>query len=216
MAVLTRVPVSVPEVDGTDDDFAKSAKSIGYKYMGEELERNRKSSLILRALKELEIRPFDVRSVQSYKRSKLIRERTKDRWIPISIAVIAGIIALATFAIEGNGFEIPLRSRGLCAVVNLIGLIACSMAIFCVILGPFHDYFWHYQDIDKCNFAIPEFAVQTALDITEKCQFAKFEICYLAKERPTGDPFLVLVLPDWSRLYLEVWNEPGFKQVREV
>jgi len=71
---------------------------------------------------------------------------------------------------------------------------------------------------------IPEFVLQTAVDVTKMMSNDgikyKLEIeMLIEKEKVAPDPFLVLVVdgPErYIRFYLEVWNEPGFKQRREV
>ena len=67
---------------------------------------------------------------------------------------------------------------------------------------------------------IPDFAAQTANDLKRRFNDVCFEIEELEIVRNKTvilnlkDPFLVIVLPDRSRYYLEVWNEPSFKGQR--
>jgi len=76
-----------------------------------------------------------------------------------------------------------------------------------------HFLRWVAVSIKKFKKPVPEFALQTALDIKERCPEIEFEIEELT---PTPCPFLVAVLPDGSRYHLEVWNEPDFKKPRTV
>ena len=62
---------------------------------------------------------------------------------------------------------------------------------------------------------VPEFALQTAVDLKERCPKASFYIEELGIKLRRLDPFLVVEYAG-LRYYVEVWNEPNFEQKREV
>jgi hypothetical protein len=71
---------------------------------------------------------------------------------------------------------------------------------------------WEVVCIKGYHLPIPEFALQTAIDVKTACP----EVALFIEElRTTKDPFLVAKLGG-ETYYLEVWNEPGFKQERVV
>lgn len=72
---------------------------------------------------------------------------------------------------------------------------------------------WHRNRIQDYSDPIPEFALQTACDMKKEFPDMEFHIDSLVKGRAYKDPFLVGY---WNHqeFYLEVWNEPDYKQER--
>ena len=78
---------------------------------------------------------------------------------------------------------------------------------------------WRRSELGYYHKPVPDFALQTAKDIKEKCPDAKFFIEELEITNvPFADPFLIVKPDSYSKeeFYIEVWNEPKFKQKREV
>lgn len=83
----------------------------------------------------------------------------------------------------------------------------------------FIKYSWVKTNIKQYQGQVPEFALQTALDIKKRCPNVEIFIDELvAQQVPTNDPFLV-VKPNtksYKEYYVEVWNEPRYRQERET
>lgn len=75
---------------------------------------------------------------------------------------------------------------------------------------------WVMKKLDSSySQQIPEFALQTACDLLEELPGLKFYVEELVvRRKPTKDPFLVAEDAAGNFHYLEVWNEPGYKQQR--
>jgi len=95
---------------------------------------------------------------------------------------------------------------------------------------------WERRSLQSCNsqinvgtlilgsLPVPEFVLQTALDVKKidpSCVLYVDQLIAIPAERTKRepislDPFLVAVTQDGQEHYLEVWNEPGFKQQRMI
>ena len=78
---------------------------------------------------------------------------------------------------------------------------------------------WRRITLSSYGKPVPEFALQTAVDIAEHTGTSEvdFYIDQLVVNERTLDPFLVVrCKKDTTDYYLEVWNEPKFKQEREI
>lgn len=77
---------------------------------------------------------------------------------------------------------------------------------------------WEDCPIEEYTRPIPEFALQTAMDLKKLLPGATFQIDELVEDKNVGDPFLVMTYPgddgDEYLYYMEVWNEPGFSGER--
>jgi len=75
---------------------------------------------------------------------------------------------------------------------------------------------WPIADYKK---PIPEFAISRAVSIAEKLTESKipfdFVVEELTKRWESADPFLVLRVSG-VKIYIDVWEEPGFEQRRKV
>ncbi len=73
---------------------------------------------------------------------------------------------------------------------------------------------WAEVPIGRYHAAIPEFAMQTLVDLRRECPRAEFMIVEIIYNRmPIGGPFLA-AKDESGEFYLEVWNEPKFVQER--
>lgn len=75
-----------------------------------------------------------------------------------------------------------------------------------------HGYFtpatWQKQSLSEYPHAIPEFAVQIAVQIKEACPDAQFSVQFLSE--PKADPFLIAYIGK-EIYYVAAWDEPGFE-----
>ena len=92
-------------------------------------------------------------------------------------------------------------------------MVLFSVACVCVCGSVLTDGGWILIPVNRYKKRIPEFVLQTAIDV--KSQFRCVEL-FVEELQNNPDPFLVLRLPNGKFLYLEVWNEPGFKKIREI
>ena len=145
----------------------------------------------------------------------------------MTIGLAIGIVGLPSSTI------VAARYGGLLALFPpltvLIGVVAVSVVAILDIVETHWVTRTFSQDILEDEWrifafrpidenAIPEFALQTACDLKERFPNFTFGIDVLEekKEQPiTYDPFLWM-RGDWDVYYLEVWNEPGYKQERMV
>ena len=99
-------------------------------------------------------------------------------------------------------------------------VLAVQMAIFC-----FLHKGWDFVDLKFYRGQVPKFVLETALAVSEGMRRTdhvhRFEIDLFGTESQIKshagnfDPFLVLNV-DGYRLWLEVWDEPGFGKERTV
>lgn len=227
-------------VDELNDSLmVSSARLLGYSLEPSHLERwvAEKEEMIEKALKDLDIRPFTNESVQAYKDTVTAEERKKLK--PTAVKVSDGamwaffvsaplavglVLSGAVAAIWGN-HEVLLYAAaapGFTALISVIVGMSCADAVRA------YDRIsisWNGMPISRYDKRVPEFALQTACDLKEKCPEAGIYIEELRVEsRPAPDPFLVVQIkhPSYDGrvatrpYYLEVWNEPKYKQEREV
>lgn len=83
-----------------------------------------------------------------------------------------------------------------------------------------YNYFrgpcWNRTKIEEYKLPVPEFVLNKAVQIKEKCPEAEFYIQHL-EDHP--DPFLVVEIPKAGyghkeRYFVEVWDEPKFEASR--
>ena len=74
---------------------------------------------------------------------------------------------------------------------------------------------WVECDLKKNDEPVPEFALATAVELHQRVQGIEFRIDEFRVEAKSRDPFLVVVFSG-ECYYLEVWDEPGYKQERKA
>lgn len=194
-----------------------------------------RSNKIRRALANLSDPPFTRQSVTRYKREKMRRaipwrEKLSYRaWVAAGIAWLMAIIAVGlafTTGLVGNAFSLSFGAGGIGMFAFAIFLAVLSFVAFPKAWGDnlvFVKTVPVWTETNMCTYhrAIPEFALQTAVDLKKEFPEAEFVIeeMQITQQRVvvmTLDPFLRIDLPDGTFHYLEVWNEPGFRGSREV
>lgn len=171
---------------------------------------------LVEILKELDIRPFSKKSVEAYKTNKIKKLKRRDHtsfamFVFGVVLVVSSIVLIFASAAKDNDggdvlsdwWAIPGILMAICSI-PLIGLNVPSDR---------KRYEWTQTKIAFYGRPIPEFAIQTAIDIKKRLPEAYFEVEELT-ERRVVDPFLVVSVEHGPDYYIEVWNEPGFKQER--
>jgi hypothetical protein len=204
----------VDDVDDTDLDLYKEASQIlHYHVPFVEVTSKDKRGQVVSKLNEMGIDVFTNESVQKY----------KEKMAPRMSDIIPGII-FSTLFCTGITAAILSYSND---IANMIGMSLCcllpSIAVTVIgatfIEGRFYNKQWRKYRIQQFFDPIPEFAIQTAVDI--KKSFSNSSIsCELYIDRlekgrgPWKDPFLIAEI-DGQEYYVEVWNEPDYKVERE-
>lgn len=218
-------PNSFPHPDHDPDLASKAATLLKYRRMQEDLTNNKVTNKFLQFLKEQDIMPFTNESVVEYK-EKAIHEADKTRLQRIERYVYRNpaFAALSIVLAFGSLISIPMSFSMSSWPLALMMTAFVSLPIFCVGAWLFvkidgrapTEYLWSHEHLDSYPLPIPEYVLETAVRIREKFP-ASFTICSLKERRETLplDPFLVCHYVSQA-YYLEVWNEPGYKQTREV
>ncbi len=207
--VLERKPVEIAEDTGFFESFCEEVQGkLGYS-----MPRNLGDENLRQALVDLGIKPFDPKSVEAYKKGKTAARL--DRAMEVQFF---------------SGLAFLIGSLVVCLVVNVLaagpfvfwpvyGVIAGVVATLSsvVIASVFaKNLEWESVRLESYRQEIPLYALQTALDIKEKCPESGFFVDSLVRQ---VDPFLYVrgngEAWDSPRYYLEVWNEPGFDKKKE-
>lgn len=190
-----------------DADFAeRCSKELGYKGGQHQRKAVEQSALALEALREVGLTPFTAASVAQYKAKAQLA--MLPLWFKL-LALVPPSIILGSVALA---FVNP---NWLCGI-----LVALVTSIpWCMAYDLKFKYVWETDRLEFYGQPIPEFALQTALDVTARLKKQSVEhtwvVEHLQKKQVVADPFLVLQVGSQS-FHVEVWNEPGFKQKREA
>lgn len=244
VSVLERREVPVDETSENDFselvDFSGLAedarKILGYSGLKEEIvstkikvERakidNEAGKDLRQAMEKLGIKPFTEDSVKRYKkktqwRAISLRERFCE---PIALGffflmcfavavAIVGFVAMTTFLLSPEWSKTTMGAAAIVGVVSLLFFLGFGCA---VPEKKTTSVRWKLIPISEYEGPIPEFALQTAVDLGKACRNSRFFVEELIVKKEVVDPFLVVTLGD-AKYYLEVWNEPGFKGKREA
>jgi hypothetical protein len=203
------------ENDDIQTEFIRQVEETLDYDLGRHLDINKDKNLFEAFLIEKDIRPFTQDSVDKYKAFviKSLNPNWYVRWcseIPDRASFFGSVgcaIALAAIIMSlcFNWYAVP---------VCFLSAIVFSMSAFTLYQGiRSHniDYYqWHRQPLHDYTGIVPDFALQTALDIKRKFKGVRFYVEFVGHSIP--DPFLVCY--NNKNYYLEVWNEPKFKQER--
>lgn len=169
----------------------------------------------VKALREAGVRPFDAGQVERYMRDQ---SYSANQWLAVTWIVASAVLLLSLPVASLLFWNLwPLALLPVAALAWIA--ITCGLATL--------DKTWQYTPLSSYSGEVPAYALQTAVDTRNalsengipwtNCIFslgsAFFEIAHLDK-RGYPDPFLVLNI-DGQRLYLEVWDEPGFTKERK-
>jgi len=203
MVTLERMKSTVPSAPDLDRDIHKAAmQELGYCPGHQQLGRSDELRDVIKTCDELGIgRPFTNESVEAYKKDIYRKDRTN------IILRIAAVLVAVLFVVSAFVIKASERDDAFFAIV-LFGFMGAIVAG-----GILSNMKTWNQIILQCyQGPVPEFAIQTALDFKKRFgQRMTFEVEVFER---TPDPFLVAVGLYGDRYYLEVWNEPKYKQER--
>ena len=236
VASCVAVPVAVvPDDPGDQEVFAEASRLLGYNPSLKDVETAKeqavavmRSNEIRQALVTLDDPPFTAESVAKYKKvmAKRLTTRPWKEWVylPCCGLVVIGLIVTAFTNLMGL---VDVGDRAFASWSMLTVVVAGIVALLLGTKFEQNDLViivtracWNVIPIAAYKRPIPDFAAQTANDLKRRFNDVCFEIEELEIVRNKTvilnlkDPFLVIVLPDRSRYYLEVWNEPSFKGQR--
>jgi hypothetical protein len=205
MKTLERKPILHDDID----PIVEQAKtSLGYNFPG-------RSRELEDALAKIGVQPFTARTVERYKLKKRVSQRDgigTAIFFCITFGIGFGVMAIGFtigWACAAAEFKIE-NIASLYAVSAGLFLTSTGLMIFAMSHGPQAE--WVKIAISEYKKPVPEFALQTAVNLNAICPRVSLSVEEMQKTEDK-DPFLVASL-DGASYYLEVWNEPGFKQER--
>lgn len=220
-SILEREPFACDVVADQGEQLSFDLADEAYQVLGYATiqAKSRRQQALEKTLAELDVRPFTSASVDQYKRAHEVppnRLATTLVNFAAGIGLVAAIVCLPILVVSAVTLNASLSFY--LAIVILVG------GGFLIASATIGDRFvtersWLMYDLAHYSEQIPEFALQTAIDIKKRHPEVNFYICSLEENRMVLDPFLVMRVPDggWHRdYYLEVWNEPKFSGTREA
>ncbi|MCK9458240.1 MAG: hypothetical protein M0R80_01135 [Proteobacteria bacterium] len=239
MQTLVKEQVRLPEeCEKSDLDLAKAADELlGYGRMKKKIEAQLADSPARRlivALNALDVRPFTQESVQAYKEARISNvERPPEYKTTFKmlhfldncmgstlLATIAYWIVAGITAAICNRFGVSLPVWAIVVGCVLGGSFLCALLPYLIIynfIAPEQLVAkWVRYSLDQYKNDMPEFALQTAVDIKKRCPEANFIVEeFDVKKRPKiQDPFLIVFTPSGQEYYIEVWGEKEFSKKR--
>ncbi len=215
LELLERQQALVPEWDDREfnEEFVKQCETtLGYHHLTARRDQHDTDSWFCGILNELGIKPFTSASVEKYKADMLWKAHQPRRlWLygvaTVLFACICGLSASLCFNMPLLG--IPFL---------IVGIIS-GIAVYTVSFDPPTSLAWEWSTLDIGAVAnVPEFALQTALDVKRKVEghhiYMRVNVLR-NREQQARDPFLIVRF-NGQDYYVEVWNEPGYKQQRQV
>lgn len=215
------------ELVSFDELAVKAAKFLGYRQLKDQLSDLKESAQNRLSLKSaihaLDLKVYSVASVDEYKNEMVGRATpttTKVVEVVLSlilclfgialVAFVMGLIACVGCGLFTAGVPFWLKASTVAAlIVAAVTFLTFGFSSDTAVYAE-----WVSIPIKDYTEAIPEFALQTAVDLKEKCSEAEFFIEELQLKKRPLDPFLVVCDASGNKYYLEVWNEPGFTQKR--
>jgi hypothetical protein len=204
----------VNENEDLDKQFAQDCSSkLGYTLIKSNVDKDIVKNKVLSILFKNNIRgPFTVDSVAQYKKKIYNTQFYTGDYIAISIMSVISLISII------GGIFVPQM---------FAGLLLNFFSVFYWCIGRKENLCdWHFRNLSDFKQLIPEYVLQTALDVTnllnkEQISHKWYVECF---ER-NPDPFLVLCYKlhnsscsefnESACMYLEVWDEASFKAKRE-
>jgi len=217
MTTLLRKAAVVPVSDydeGTAVLAEKSHKLLGYYELKYHLakEKDRVScGNMVEVLNKMQVFPYDKASVKKYKKRTEFLFRFSGKALIGTIYDAIGLFCFASLILTAisccwfsAGFWVA--TSAICTVVSFIVVIATGDKV--------KDYKakWKKIPIKDYDKLIPEFALQTAVDLKERIPSVSIYIEELIVNEVPRDPFLVATDASGNEFYLEVWNEPKFRK----
>ena len=236
MKILARTAITFPEYQeiGFEDVAREAQELLGYQVPTEELvhanAENRQRHALHMAMRTLDIRPFCQKDVDRYKakmvrRHMLMKSRAslfvwKAREVFFLVFACAFVISIvvhplayflgwhASWALLSIGGSFSGLVMSLIFGVMVQHILADKLGNITLLLPK-----WEVESLQDYKSAVPEFVLQSAIDLKKACPEVRFFVESLQWQKVTLDPFLVVEYAD-LRYHIEVWNEPGFQQKR--
>jgi len=216
MLDLVRKPLEEPLEESPAEireDFALECNTrLGYSLAAATVKTHNEDAALRATLRELDIDPFEQESVTRYRRRKMDDcNRRRARLVGLNWGIFFAGCALLVASVPAG---LAVGPAGFCP----LAVAATTMIVAAVMLGTWileciDVWEWGWAALEKFSAPVPEFALQSALEIRERCPEARFFVSYLVQMRDiaiSGDPFLVVASSKGRRYYIEVWNEPSF------
>jgi hypothetical protein len=202
--MLTREPIypSIPDLVDNESLYRDAAAYLDYDparvIINEPVDRED----LQVAMSVLGIRPFTTASVKEHKAARALPGDHKWK---------GGVLVFLGLLIAAAGFYSETMEVGTTVSHWLLFFLATAL-IGVGILVAIVRMSWKMTPLRDYRQPVPEFALQTAIDLAKKCPTAQFFI-----DEIETDPFLVVKTRSGRTVYyLESWNEPGFKKEREA
>ena len=215
--ILERRPVETADDLVDFGELAREANErLGYDRLVKMKSDAAKEQAAFEALRKADVQPFTDESVRRYKRRRVLLMNLRWFFVPLLSYIVSALCVVvaisALIAIAEGSVDKPLK-----ALVVTVPL-AIGAFWFALRHGEPQLFSWSLHSMHGAS-PIPEFALQTAVDVHKLLRDAGVPgtaIGFITDElhaSKASDPFLVLNLYGKS-LYLEVWNEPTFRQER--
>jgi hypothetical protein len=222
-AVLERIQIHDIDPDKlvTRSVLQYAENNIGYKHP--QRDRQIGQGTLAEALRVVGIKPFTSKSVNHYKAKKANQFGTKKiiaRRVFLPFVWMVTIPATAFLFLDMmNGLNNPKLSPN--PVLIHFFMWSIPLMIVTAILGIRYgttrdkECRWVGCDLKQYDEPVPEFALATAVELHQRVPGIEFRIDEFRVEAKSRDPFLVAVFKS-ECYYLEVWDEPGYKQERKA
>lgn len=145
--------------------------------------------------------PESVAAYQAAEERRVFRpQRIKHGYWTVAWFLWTAAFAYATYSITPS--------------LMLITLAGCALGIIMSLafVTGFPTGGWFAIPLRKYDQPIPEFAMATALKV--QAEFPNKFKMHVESLEQSNDPFLVAIDKAGRKYYLEVWNEPNYKQER--
>ncbi len=201
------------------DELDTQAKSVGYHRLYEERQKVRNRHSLLQTLTRLDTLPFTDGSVERYKAASEVQPDMRVVMSTIAVFFISLLLSLGALPVLVVSALFGFATVAFYSAIVFLANVAALFLSCYVILRIDNEKTWKLHPLSEYGEPVPEFALQTAVDIKKEFPDAEFYVCALEVNRVIDDPFLVLRtrFGDEERdYYLEVWNESQFEGERQV
>jgi len=206
--------------DALSDELAEEACDVlGYTTLAKKKRESRRHRSLEQTLAEYDIRPFTAASVRKYKQAC---EVNPSRFWPTIVESVIGLSCILMMGALGTLFGGALLMETMMsfysALIIVGGFVVITLVSFLSGQGLVQRQ-WKMRELASYDEPVPEFALQTALDIKKKHPEVSFYVCVLEENRIVVDPFLVMRVHNGNVIhdyYIEVWNESAFTGQREA
>jgi hypothetical protein len=193
------------------DLWKQAEEKLGYKVAKKSARQSKLKASLLSALEKADVRPFTGESVEKYKQ--------QIESFPI---VVPMVMTLATILCYVGSYWV----LGVCSFwgsgVLGVGLLLWSLVMTMGTVGSWVEFGegqssnrWGRFFLENYTKPVPEFAIQTALDIRKHFRPVGKLRVWVEEAVEIPDPFLIVGAEGLDEVfYIEVWNEPSFRGER--